>query len=76
MSEIKLPRLPDRTPVKVSLNLKPDLHRSLGDYAAFYEAQHGEPVAIQDLVPAMLASFLQSDRAFQRAQRDRRESKG
>jgi hypothetical protein len=59
---------------RISLNLQPDLHRSLSDYAAFYGGEHGEPVAIQDLVPAILASFLKSDRAFQKAVRDRRES--
>jgi hypothetical protein len=70
MPEIKLPRLPDRTPVKLALNLDPELHQKLRNYAAFYQAAHGVPASVSDLVPAMLATFIQSDRAFAKAVRD------
>ena len=69
MPDIKLGRLPDRTPVKLSIKLEPELHRRLGEYARFYQAEHGEEVALADLVPAILQSFLLSDRAFLRATR-------
>ncbi len=67
MAEIRLKQLPERTPVKLTINLMPDLHARIGEYAAYYRAQYGcdEPVA--DLIPAMLAAFLESDRAFMRS---------
>jgi len=36
MPELKLARLPDRTPVKLTISVLPDLHQRLGDYAALY----------------------------------------
>lgn len=72
MPDIKLARLPDRTPVKLVAKLAPELHRSLSDYALYYEVEHGEAIALEDLVPAMLESFISGDRAFARAAREGR----
>lgn len=69
MPDIKLARLPDRTAVKLTLSLGPDLHRDLRDYAQFYADAYGETAAVADLIPAMLESFLAGDRAFLRRQR-------
>lgn len=66
MVELRLSRLPDRTPMKVSLLLLPDLHAALTDYARLYESAYGKSERVEDLIPAMLASFLESDRAFAR----------
>jgi hypothetical protein len=66
MTDIKLGKLPDRTPLKVTINLLPELHAALTDYARLYAAAYGREETIADLVPAMLAAFLESDRAFQR----------
>lgn len=67
MTDIKLPRLPDRTPVKLSISVMPDLHQALTDYAAFYAATYGRDEPVIELIPAMLAAFLESDRSFSRA---------
>jgi hypothetical protein len=64
MSELRLPKLPDRTPVKLSITASPELHRALVDYAAAYEQAYGQAEPVTELIPAMLASFLESDRAF------------
>lgn len=66
MADLKLPKLPDRTPVKLTVALPPDLAADLALYAEFYRQEYGceEPVA--ELVPAMLVRFLQSDREFAR----------
>ena len=66
MADLKLACLPDRTPVKLTISVSPDLHDALTAYAALYAQSYGreEPVAV--LVPAMLAAFLESDRAFVR----------
>jgi hypothetical protein len=66
MVDLKLARLPDRTPVKLTISVLPDLHQRLGDYADAYEATYGQREAIVDLIPYMLASFLDIDRGFAR----------
>ena len=66
MTELRLAKLPDRTPVKLSITVSPELHRALGDYAAAYEQAYGQSEAVSELIPAMLASFLDSDRGFAR----------
>lgn len=67
MTDLKLARLPDRTPVKLTISVTPDLHRALADYAAVYQQTYGEEQAIADLVPHMLAAFLAGDRGFAKA---------
>jgi hypothetical protein len=66
MSGLRLGRLPDRTPVKLTLNLPPELYRGLNDYAAAYAQIYGVEEPVVELIPAMLAAFLESDRAFAR----------
>lgn len=72
MADIKLAKLPDRTPIRQVINLSPEQHRMLTEYAAFYAAEHGEAQPIADLIPAMLETFMCSDRAYLRAARDGR----
>lgn len=69
MADLRLPRLPDRTPVRMTINLTPELNKALVDYAALYGEVYGRPEPVQQLVPAMLASFLDADRAFSRRRR-------
>lgn len=71
MVAIKLERIPDRTPVKITVAISPELNRALGDYAEAYEAAYGQSEPVAELIPAMLAAFLQSDRGFVRARRSR-----
>lgn len=66
MADIKLPQLPDRTPVKLNIMLLPDLHQALSDYAAFYAQAYGREESVGELIPAMLAAFLESDKSFVR----------
>lgn len=40
MSGLKLGRLPDRTPVRISFHASPDLARSLQAYADYLNGQH------------------------------------
>jgi hypothetical protein len=64
MGDLKLAKLPDRTPVKVTIHISPDLSQALGAYAKMYAEAYGAAEPMQELIPAMLASFLESDRAF------------
>ena len=68
MPDLKLPRLPDRTPVKLVLNIPPDLNEALARYADAYAEQYGTSESVGDLVPYMLRCFLDSDREFSRRQ--------
>lgn len=67
MPELKLARLPDRTPIKLAITVTPDLHQMLQQYAALYAEAYGREENLTDLVPAMLAAFLESDRTFTRS---------
>lgn len=66
MSGIRLPKLPDRTPVKLSISVMPELHQRLQDYTAVYAEHYGSEEPVAELIPAMLAAFLDSDREFAR----------
>lgn len=66
MPELKLARLPDRTPIKLAITVTPDLHQMLQQYAALYAETYGREESIAELIPAMLAGFLDSDRTFQK----------
>lgn len=64
MPELKLPKLPDRAPVKMTILLQPDLSRQLHAYAEFYEEIYGETESLPNLIPFMLRAFIVSDREF------------
>lgn len=66
MADLKLGKLPDRVPVKLAVAILPDLHQALQDYARLYAQIYGSQEPVAELIPAMLASFLESDRAFAR----------
>jgi hypothetical protein len=74
MTDLKLARLPDRTPVKLTISIPPDLQRDLTDYAAVYRETYGDEQPVADLVPHMLAAFLASDRGFAKARNDKTTS--
>jgi len=67
MPELKLAKLPDRTPVKLAITVTPDLHQMLLGYAALYAETYGRDEPVTELIPAMLVAFLDSDRGFSRA---------
>ncbi|KFG88655.1 hypothetical protein BV98_003489 [Sphingobium herbicidovorans NBRC 16415] len=69
MPDIKLAKIPDRKPVKLVVEMLPDLEQALADYADAYAAAYGQREKPADLVPYMLWSFLESDKAFARARR-------
>lgn len=64
MADLKLGKLPDRTPIKLTIVVTPDLNDALGGYAEAYRAAYGQSEQVIDLIPYMLKAFLDSDRAF------------
>lgn len=67
MVDLKLARIPDRTLVKLTITMLPDLHQALLDYARIYAETYDREEPIGELIPAILATFLDSDRAFAKA---------
>jgi hypothetical protein len=59
---MKLAKLPDRNPVRLTISVLPDLNARLAAYAEAYKAAYGEAASVTDLIPAMLELFLDSDR--------------
>ena len=66
---LRLERLPDRTPVRMSLSVDPELASALSDYAEIYRQTYGAEEKPEALIPAMIESFLASDAGFKRARR-------
>src|SRR3546814_7998892 len=62
MADLKLPKLPDRTPVKITISVMPDVFDALNAYADAYDAAYGRREAVADLIPFMLDRFLLCDR--------------
>ncbi|HEX2581800.1 MAG TPA: DUF2274 domain-containing protein [Dongiaceae bacterium] len=69
MPSLKLPKLPERTSVKISIAVAPDLHRALQAYVALYRQAYGVEEEVATLIPPMLEQFLVSDKEFARTQR-------
>ena len=67
MADLKLARIPDRTPVKLTIALTPDLNQALADYTELYREAYGQSETVSDLIPYMLRAFLDSDRGFVKA---------
>lgn len=70
MVELKLARLPERTPVKITFTASPELDLALRQYAGLYRAAYGQAEAVADLIPFMLEAFLESDRGFAKARKE------
>ena len=71
MPELKLSRLPDRNPVKLTITVQPELGVALRAYAELYRESYGEEESVAELIPYMLQSFLESDRSFAKAMKDK-----
>jgi hypothetical protein len=69
--DLKLGKLPDRTPAKITITVSAELHQALRQYAEIYRVAYGEAESVADLIPFMLEAFLESDRGFAKARRDR-----
>lgn len=75
MQELKLARLPDRTPVKIPIIVSPGLNQKLAAYAGAYKEAYGDEEKVADLIPFMLEQFLDNDRQFKNIGKPRRVRK-
>jgi hypothetical protein len=70
MPELKLAKLPDRTPVRITITVSPELNQALREYAGLYRATYGQAESVAELIPFMLVSFLDSDKGFAKARKE------
>jgi len=70
MAELKLARLPDRKPAKITITVKPELKHALQAYADAYREAYGEEETVVDLIPYMIEAFLSADRGFAKARKN------
>ena len=75
MEKLKLSSIPDDKPVKLTVELPAAVHRDLLAYGEVLGQETGKSVELVKLIPAMLARFMSTDRAFLRARRERQETK-
>lgn len=66
---LRLARLPDRTPVRMTIALEPALAARLAEYAEIYRMTYDDDQKAETLIPAMLEKFLDADTGFKRARR-------
>ncbi len=71
MPELKLARLPDRTPTKITITVSADLNIALRQYAEIYRSTYREDEPVAELIPFMLEAFLESDREFAKVRKSR-----
>ena len=68
--KLRIGKLPDLTPVKMTIQVDPELHQMLQDYARIYNESYDGTVLPAALVPSMLAGFLASDSGFKKARKE------
>ena len=66
---LRIGKLPDLTPVKLTVSLDREVHQMLEYYARIYSESYGEAVKPSELIPSMIAGFLASDNGFKRARK-------
>jgi hypothetical protein len=71
MKKMRLSKLPDRVPVKLTITLAPDLAARLRSYADLYAEIYATREEPADLVPYMFDTFLKADVAFRRTSRSK-----
>lgn len=70
MANLKLSKLPDRTPVKITITVSPELNRALLQYAEIYRVTYGQTESVAELIPFMLGAFVDGDRGFAKASKE------
>ena len=65
--KLRLGPLPKAETVRLTVTLPAAVKADLDRYAELYAAAYGEPVDPAALVPHMLATFMERDRAFRRS---------
>jgi hypothetical protein len=68
---LRLAKLPERTVVKMTIAITPDLSVRLSAYAKLYSETYGQEEPVAELIPYMLSKFIDDDRSFTKRARSR-----
>lgn len=72
MTKLRLGRIEDDKPVRITVELPAAVHRDLVQYAQLLTRESGQgEMAPAKLIPPMLARFMEGDRVFSKARRIR-----
>ena len=63
---LKLDRLPNRKPVKLTITLEPETFDALEDYARIYAEEYGDEEPVNVIASYMIGDFMEGDAAFKR----------
>lgn len=76
MTTLKLGRIPDERPVKLTIEVPAPLHRKLVVYgeALARETGQAEPIPPARIAPPMIAGYIDSDKEFAKLWRMRESS--
>lgn len=76
MTRLKLGRIPDDRPVKLTIEVPAPIHRKLIAYGEALAREMGEAEAIPPakVAPPMIAGYIESDKEFARLWRSRETS--
>lgn len=66
---LKIGPVANRSPLKLTIALAPDIHDALADYARLHAKEFGREIALGELAALMIERFLQSDAGFRRARK-------
>jgi len=66
---LKLDRLPNRKPAKLTITLEPDTFDALEDYAHIYAEEYGDDEPVNVIASYMIGDFMEGDAAFKRKRR-------
>lgn len=69
MTKLKLSRIDDDKPVKLTVELPAGVHRDLVAYAEILGREGGQLVTPEKLIAPMLTRFMATDRAFAKVRR-------
>ena len=67
---LKLSKIPKRTPIKINIVLNPETHEAMVDYARIYEETYGSKESIEELIPFIIAGYLNNDHAFKKMRKN------
>ena len=76
MTALKLGRLLDDKPVRVTVELPAAVHRDLAAYAETLGRETGNSVEPAKLIAPMVARFMATDRGFAKTRRSRNDTSG
>ncbi len=75
MANLKLAKLPDRKPVRITITASADLNGALQAYADAYRQTYGESESVSELIPYMVEQFLSTDREFAKVRRNESDTR-